>query len=65
MVPAVLALLALLGAWPALAQDKKPPTAALSRQAYEAEYPKQGTSAAALEIADLAAKLGLDATVDA
>jgi len=62
---AVLALLALLGACPALAQDGKPPAPALSRQAFEEEYPKQGTSAAALEIAELAGKLGLDATVDA
>ena len=44
--------------------DGDPPGVALSRQAYEAEYPKQGTSAAALEIAELAAKLGIDATVD-
>lgn len=63
MFPAVLALLLLLGT-PALAQDDKPRGPALSRAAYEAEYPKQGTSAAALELAELAARIGIDATVD-
>ncbi|HTR02156.1 MAG TPA: hypothetical protein VMN82_03095 [Thermoanaerobaculia bacterium] len=60
----ILALVVFLRVLPALAADEKVPGPALSRQAYEAQYPKQGTSAAALEIAELAGKLGIDATVD-
>lgn len=40
------------------------PGAAVSRKAFEAQYPKQTASAAALEIVALAAKLGIDARPD-
>ena len=49
----------------AVAGDGKPPEVALSRQAYEAQYPKQTATAAALEIERLAAALGIDAAPDA
>jgi hypothetical protein len=48
-----------------VAGDWKPPEVALSRQAYEAQYPKQSATAAALEIEQLAATLGIDAAPDA
>jgi len=49
---------------PAGADDWKPPEAAVSREAFEAQYPKQTASAAALEIVALGAKLGIDARPD-
>jgi hypothetical protein len=48
-----------------VAGDWKPPEVALSRQAYEAQYPMQTVTAAALEIEQLAATLGIDAAPDA
>jgi hypothetical protein len=57
----MLLALVFLGALPALAGDDKVPGPVLSRQAYEAQYPKRGASAAALEIEELAAGMGIDA----
>jgi len=47
-----------------IADDWKPPEPAISRKAYETQYPKQSATAAALEIEVLAAKLGIDASPD-
>jgi len=46
------------------ANDWKPPEAAMSRGAFEALYPKQSASAAALEIEELSSAIGIDAAQD-
>lgn len=48
----------------AVADDWRPPEAAISRGAFETQYPKQSASSAALEIEELAADLGIDAAQD-
>ena len=63
--PTLAALGVLTFAGISVAGDWKPPEVALSRQAYEAQYPKQTVTAAALEIEQLAATLGIDAAPDA
>jgi hypothetical protein len=59
-------VLAAIGAREAVlaADDWKPPEAAVSLEAYEAQYPNRTATAAALEIVGLAAKLGVDARPD-
>ena len=61
----VLTLVAFIGVLSAPAPGEAAPGPALSRQAYEAQYPKHGATAAALEIEDLAARLGIDAAAEA
>lgn len=48
-----------------IADDWQPPEPALSRKAYEMQYPNQTATAAALEIELLAAKLGIEAAAEA
>jgi len=48
----------------AVAEDWKPPEAATSRRAFEAQYPRQSASAAALEIEELSSSIGIDAAQD-
>ncbi len=47
-----------------VAEDWKPPEAAMSLGAFEAQYPRQSASAAALEIEELASAIGIDARQD-
>ena len=61
----VLLALASLCSGDALAgDDGKQPEAAISRKAFEAQYPPQTATAAAVELVALAAKLGVDARPD-
>lgn len=53
-----------VGGGGAVAEDWKPPEAAMSRGGFEAMYPKQSASAAALEIEELSSELGIDAAQD-
>jgi hypothetical protein len=53
-----------VGAGGAVAEDWKPPEVAVSLRAFEAQYPKQSVSAAALEIEGWASSIGIDAAQD-
>lgn len=61
----IAAAAAALFSTPVPGDDWKPPEAASSRKAYEAQYPKQTATAAALEIELLAGKLGIHASYEA